>query len=397
MFVEEARSLMQQHIIVVGAGAWGLPAAFQLRERGYRVTLIERFDAGNPYASSGGSTRLWRLADTQAWRMEAMQTGIAAMERLGARLGNPVFRRTGLLWRDDLSLPQVRAALDALGQPYEVVASENVGEVFPGLRPDGRAGIFVEEAGVVHADVLLRATRQAFIAAGGKYLPHTRVTRIDAHPTHADVRLADGEVVSADQVLVTAGPGTTELLEGLGLRLPLQPYIEQVVYVGDPGLTPPAPDLPGFVDCPTSDEPGIYAMPNGDAGYKLGLDLPLRTLDHGTLGDDLDRSARAERTEQLRARVARDLTALTPRVLATQVCTWTDSGDGDFTIGRVHPSVVLACGDSGEGFKYSAFMGEYLADLIEEVRPDPVLRHHWRPERFAFSEPRAHVDAIGRH
>ncbi len=33
-------------------------------------------------------------------------------------------------------------------------------------------------------------------------------------------------------------------------------------------------------------------------------------------------------------------------------------------------SVVVACGDSGKGFKYSPAIGEILADLVEGGDPD---------------------------
>ena len=56
----------------------------------------------------------------------------------------------------------------------------------------------------------------------------------------------------------------------------------------------------------------------------------------------------------------------------SQVCSWTDSPDGRFVLDRLLDGrVVLACGDSGEGFKFSALMGELLADLAEGVPPDP--------------------------
>lgn len=388
---------MSNRAIVVGGGAWGLPAALQLQDRGWDVTLLERFEPGGPYASNGGSSRLWRLADTQVWRARAMLGTLAAMERLSERLGEPVFRRAGLLWRDDLSLPAVAEALTAIDQPVEQIEAERVAEAFPGLRPDGRDALFVEQGGVVHADRLLRGALAAFVAAGGDYRPRSRVVGIAPAERSVRVDLADGESIEGDQALVSAGPGTAELLPGLDLSLPLTPYIEQVVYLGDPRVSPPAPDLPGLVDCPIGDEPGIYAMPNGDAGYKVGLDQPLRRLHGGTLGDDLDREERPERTEVIRARVERDLTAITPRVLDAQVCTWTDSGDGDFVIGRTHPSVVLACGDSGEGFKYAAFMGEYLADLVEGGTGDAEFQHHWNPLRFGDMAPRKGISAIGRH
>lgn len=394
----------QKRAIVVGGGTWGLPAALRLQDSGWHVTVLERFEPGGPYASAGGSSRLWRLADTQIWRSRAMLGTLHAMERLSERLGEPIFRRTGALWRDDQSLPDVIEALESIGQSYERVPADRVTDFFPGLRPDGRDALFVTEAGIVHADRLLSGVLREFIAAGGEYRPGTRAARIDPAAAAAQseqtarVELSDGSILEAEQVLVSAGPGTAELLPGLGLTLPLTPYIEQVIYVGDPALSPPAPDLPGLVDCTSDEEPGVYAMPNGDAGYKIGLDVPLRALHGGSLGEDLDRAERPERTEIIRARVERDLTAIEPTVLATQVCTWTDSGDGDFIVGRVEPTVVLACGDSGEGFKYSAFMGEYLADLVMGGLGDAEYQRYWDPYRFGENaKPRKDFDPIGRH
>ena len=391
--------------IVVGAGAWGLPAALGLQDRGWDVTLVERFEPGGPSASNGGSTRLWRLADTQPWRARSLRGTLDAMDRLSERLGEPVYRRTGLLWRDDVSLPAVAESLVSIGEPVVRVAADRVAEVFDGLRPDGRDALYVEQAGVVHINRLLERCLAAFIDAGGTYLPHTRVSAIEPGAASATVRFATGEHRTADQVLVSAGPGTAELLPGLGISLPLTPYIEQVVYVGDPTASPPAPDLPGLVDCPQAapsehgpDSAGVYAMPNGAYGYKIGLDRPLRPLTGGTLGDDLDRSPDPTRTETIRARVERDLTAIMPRVLGAQVCTWTDSGDGDFIIGRTHPSVMLACGDSGEGFKYAAFMGEYLPALVAGDPTDEEFDRHWDPARFGTeTAPRRHYSPIGRH
>jgi glycine/D-amino acid oxidase-like deaminating enzyme len=381
-------------VIVVGAGAWGLPAALRLQDRGHVVTLIDRFETGGPFASNGGSSRLWRVADTKPWRARSLVDAVAAMERLGDRLGAPVFRQTGMVWRDDLSLPDVVAAMSANGGGFERVEPDRVGEVFPGLRPDGREALFVERAGVVHADALLDRALAAFRAAGGVYLPNSRVRAVTPAGEHAAVRLENGDVHTADQVLVAAGPGTPEILPGLGLWLPLRPYIEQVAYFDAPG----APDLPGLVDCGIGDDAGVYAMSDGPTGYKVGLDLPLRALADDTLGDDLDRSADPVRTESIRARVERDLTAVVPNVLASQVCTWTDSSDGDFIIGRTHPSVVLACGDSGEGFKYAAFMGEYLADLVEGGEGDAEFQSHWTFRRFGADAVRSPTAfAIGRH
>jgi sarcosine oxidase len=388
---------MGNHVIVVGAGAWGTTSALQLIDRGHQVTLVERFGSRHPYASHTGSTRLWRLADTQPWRARSILYTLGAMERLSDRLKTRVFRRTGFLWRDDTSLPQVREAADSIGVDYQRIDADRVDEVVSGLRSDGRDGLYFEDGGVVYPDVVLGQSLQAFVTSGGTYLPETRVVSVVPGETSATVKLADGTRLLGDQVLLTAGPGTRELLPGFGIELPLKPYTEQLVFFGDPGLTPPAPDLPGFVDCPTETSPGCYAMPNGDEGYKMGLDRPLRALKNNTLGEDLDRTPDPVRTRETADRIRRSFQTLSPKVLKEQVCTWTDSGDGDFIIGRTHPTAVLACGDSGEGFKYSAYLGEYLADLVEGAAGDAEFQRHWTPSRFADGKPRGGYGAIGRH
>jgi sarcosine oxidase len=84
-------------------------------------------------------------------------------------------------------------------------------------------------------------------------------------------------------------------------------------------------------------------------------------------------------------------------VLDAQVCSWTDSPDGRFVIDRLAGGVVLACGDSGEGFKYSALMGEVLADLAEGRTPDDDIAA-LSSARFADGVPtRKGPHALGRH
>jgi glycine/D-amino acid oxidase-like deaminating enzyme len=96
------------------------------------------------------------------------------------------------------------------------------------------------------------------------------------------------------------------------------------------------------------------------------MDRPLRDLVEG----DSDRTPDGELTAMVAARVRRDLTTLDPTVVDAQVCSWTESPDGRFVIDTLPGGIALACGDSGEGFKFSALMGIVLADLAEGRSPD---------------------------
>jgi sarcosine oxidase len=136
----------------------------------------------------------------------------------------------------------------------------------------------------------------------------------------------------------------------------------------------------------------MYAMPTPGVGYKVGLEAPLRDL---LEGDD-DRTPDAAILERATARVRRDLTALTPNPLDAQVCCWTDSPDGRFVIDTLADGqVVIACGCSGEGFKFSALMGLVLADLAEGDAPDPDVAT-FTLARFAGGAPPPGAHVLGR-
>lgn len=354
---------------VIGSGAWGLPAAAELVRRGHRVTLTDRHGVFNALSSSSGPTRLWRLADPDPRMVRLSIRAVEAMRKLQSRTHTPVYLRRGLLWRDDVSLPAIASALRDADVEHTSVPAGEVGAYFPGLRPDGRDAVWQPEAGVVLAKASLQAQLDSFLAGGGVTDFGADAVGVDVRSTGVDVTFADGHRTSADVVVVAAGTGAPRLLEASGIELGLRPVLEQVVHFGDPHHPHLTDGHPCLFDGPTDEEPGIYAMPTPGVGFKIGLDTPLRNL----AADDHDREPDAERTQIILERVRRDISSVTPTVLDAQVCSWTDSPDGRFIIDASRDGIVWATGDSGAGFKYSALMGDVLADLAEGRQPDPDI------------------------
>ena len=154
--------------------------------------------------------------------------------------------------------------------------------------------------------------------------------------------------------------------------LALNPRLEQVVHFGDPASPGASDDYACVVDRPHraddgSDVPNLYAMPTPGRGYKVGIDRPLRDLVEG----DVDRTPSEAVTAEITRVVRRDILGVRPQPLDAQVCSWTESPDGRFVLDTLPGGIVLACGDSGEGFKFSALMGIVLADLAEGRAPEP--------------------------
>ncbi|HET8616324.1 MAG TPA: FAD-dependent oxidoreductase [Actinomycetales bacterium] len=356
--------------VVVGAGAWGLPAAAELARRGHAVRLIDRYGVGNLLSSSSGPTRLWRLTHPDAVRVRLARRGVEAMDRLASLSGRPVYLRRGLLWRDQVSHHAVVTALANEGVPFDEVAADDVGRFFPGLRPDGRDAVWQVDAGPLLAARSLAAQTQLFESAGGVLDVGPLVTDVRAVPHGVEADLDDGRTLQADVAVLAPGPGAPPLLERLGVDLPLRPHLEQVMHFGDPDDRDATGQLPCLFDGPHDDQPGLYAMPTPGVGYKVGLDQPLRAYDPG----DDDRSRDAALLAAATKRVRHDLTAVPVRPVDAQVCSWTDSPDGRFVIDTLPGGIVLACGDCGEGFKFSALMGLVLADLAEGGPVDDDVR-----------------------
>lgn len=371
-------------IVVVGAGAWGLPAAAELQSRGHEVTLVDRYGVGNPLSSSSGPTRLWRFADPDPVKVRLARRGLAAMERLASRSGRRVFVRRGLLWRDDAGLDRLVGTLQAEGVEHTVVDASDVGRYFDGLRPDGRSAIWAPDGGSVLAAESLAAQVMLFAAAGGRTEFGRTVTGVERTDAGPRVHLAEGPALEADAVVLAAGPGAQPLLAGLGIDLPLAPVLEQVVHVGDPAAPHLTDELPGFIDAPRDGGFGIYAMPTPGVGYKIGIDDAIRDWAE----DDDDRTPSAERTRETVDRVRRDMPGIVPHAIDAAVCSWTASPDGRFVVDVLDGGIVVACGDSGAGFKFSAVMGLVLADLAEGAPADADVASLGLA-RFAGAPPRA--------
>lgn len=346
--------------IVVGAGAWGLPTAAQLALRGHEVTLIDRYGVANPLSSSPGPTRVWRHADMTPVLCRLGLRSVGAMDRLAARSKAEVYRKVGLLWRDH-DPSRLLTTLREEGVEHVEVDAADVGQWLPGLVPDERPAVWTPLGGCVLAATSMAAQAQLFHEAGGRLL-QDEVVELDAARGVVDLRTAGR--MAADVVVVAPGPGAVALLPMLGVSLPLAPRLEQVVHFGSADAPHRYDDVPCLFEGEDDGSPAFYSLPTPGLGYKIGLDEPVRDW----TPEDLDRTPSEERTDATAARAAR-LGFVTDPVLDAQICSWTDSPDGLFVIDRID-RVVLACGDSGAGFKFSALMGEVLADLAEGAEAD---------------------------
>src|ERR1051325_5586873 len=87
------------NVVIIGAGVFGAWTAFQLRQSGRRVLLIDAHGPGNNRSSSGDESRIIRMgygAD-EIYTRSAVRS-LTLWQELVARTSQPLFHRPRVLW-----------------------------------------------------------------------------------------------------------------------------------------------------------------------------------------------------------------------------------------------------------------------------------------------------------
>ncbi|MGB9986494.1 NAD(P)/FAD-dependent oxidoreductase [Salarchaeum japonicum] len=348
---------MTQSVAVVGGGAVGITAAYDLARRGADVTLYERDEVAAE--STGRAAGL--LYDAYAEDVDA-RIAARAIERFEAFSGDGefVFERAPYVW----FATEPGQAADAVARDADEMRAQGLDVAhlrpdelqseYPALRTDDIAAAAVaRNAGyttpATYADLLAAKARDA----GAEI----------REGTHATVALDPVRVngVEYDAVLVAAGAHTKPVLADAGVRVPLKPYRVQALVAS--GL-----DIPLFWDA-TRD---YYARPHA-RGVLAGDGTQRREFDPDTYDRSADDDFVEETLAKLRYRLpAADISA--ERAWAG-LCVATP--DKNPLLGELRDGLFVAAGWQGHGFMRAPATGEAVAEQIlgtrEEINPfDPT-------------------------
>ena len=379
-------------VAVVGAGVFGAWTAYQLRQSGAEVLLVDAYGAGNSRASSGGESRIIRMGyGPDAIYTRMAQRSFARWTKFFADVGRPqLFQPTEVLWLAREHDAYCDANLENFKQnnvKFERLDRDELARRYPQLDLDPFAwGILEPDSGVLLARQAVQAVVAAARVAGVGYVqeavraPRTgeegkrgRGQREDG-PSGGDVldsnegvgRLEAIETISgrrmvADKFVFACGPWLPKLFPELLADL-IHVTRQEVFFLGVPAgddrFAPPK--MPTWIDFNDL----VYCIPNVDnRGLKIAID------EHGPQfdPDTGERIVFAESINAVRAYLARRLPALADApVTETRVCQYENTSNGDFLIDR-HPqfeNVWLVGGGSGHGFKHGPVIGEHVAALL---------------------------------
>ena len=381
-------------VIVVGLGAAGAATLFQLARRGVSVIGIDRFSPPHAHGSSGGETRITRLAigEGAAYTPLAMRSH-AIWRELEHETGAQLLTQNGGLVLQTDPPASVHGSADFLGATiacarqygieHEVLAAAEIAARYPqfGLR-GGERGYYEPAAGYVRPEACITAQLHLAQQHGARIVRDTTVLDVARAGTGVSVR-THRETYAADRCVVSAGSWVAGFVPP-PLRHLFTVYPQTLIWYA---LREDAADhAPGAMPVYIWALPGaevLYGFPAVDGaagGIKVGAEQFERRADPDAPG-----AVDPDEPRRLHSRVVgARLPGTSDHALRLVRCLYTTTPDHGFVVDRHpdHDRVLLVSPCSGHGFKHSAGLGEAIAELLT-TGTSPVDLSSFRLDRFA--------------
>jgi sarcosine oxidase len=361
-------------IVVIGGGVMGTAAARSLAERGREVVLLERASIGHDGGSSGGQTRIFRLAYHHPDYVRMALRALEAWRELESRAGERLLHTTGGVDLGEASNVCAEAMTEA-GVPFERARPQALFERWPALRLAAREFPLVQEdAGVCLVKETVRAQARLAREAGAAVEEHVAASEIRATGTGVEVVTTHDSTLRSRVAVLAAGSWNGPLLHKMGIDLALRPTFEQPAYfaLADPSA------LPTLVDRSADPATPRYAVPDprDPRAIKVGTHLGSVRIDADALPTTPDPE-----------RLASDVTYAHERFAGVDptgevdTCLYTMTPDEDFVLDR-RGKVVICSPCSGHGFKFAPLIGEIVADLADARLPASLLERFLSTRRL---------------
>ncbi len=386
---------MQKHYdaIVIGLGAMGSAALYQLARQGANALGIDQFRPPHTLGSSHGESRITRLAIGEGaayvpfaqrshaiWRELEAESGAALLTLSGGLIICPHTGGAQFHGQRDF-VEQTAAIARQFAIDHQVWDAETVRQRWPQLRITDRDHAYYEPTGGIVAveraiETQLRLAKQH----GATIQLEELVLSYTTSESGVTVTTKAG-AYQADKVILTAGPWLRTLLPKR-LANGLHVY-RQVIYwfESDKPEQFHSDRFPFLIWIGETPEEYFSLFPyteGGTVGAKVLTEEYVQTV----TPTSVDRTVHAHEVQRIyHDFVQRRVAGVQARCLKSDVCLYTNTPDENFII-DFHPEserVIVASPCSGHGFKHSAAIGETLAQLALTGRSTLDISH------FAFA------------
>ena len=321
---------------MIGAGVMGLATGWALRRRGHEAVVYEQFHVGNDRGSSHGRSRIFSLAYAEPEYVRLAREALGLWRELEEESSETLLELNGLVEVVRTLGESTAETLEACGVAWERLDPAEAERRYPIRVPEGSFAVVQPEAGIVRADLALKA-----FAQGLDVREETRTRP---------------EEVDADAVVVTAGSWVNELLDE---PLDVKVTRETLCYFRPDTGGRPVPSVVSFKAGRYTHD--MYSLADPKYGLKVGAHHAGPEADPNVPGEP-----EPELIERITDWARRTYRLADPDPAAAETCMYTTTADETFILER-RGRVVVGSPCSGHGFKFAPAIGERLADLAAEA------------------------------
>ena len=372
MKVEVVSLSKQFDVIVLGVGAMGASACYQLAARGAVVLGLEQFGIPNDQGSAHGQSRAFRMCYFEhPDYVPLLRRSLELWHELEELTERKLLHMTGGIWFGPNDCELITGSRDAAvthGLDYEWIEHDDAAKRYPQFTvPDEYVGFYEPQAGVLLPERIISACAEHAAKHGAVLRAMEQVVKWRANARGVNVQTTQG-TYEAEHLIVCAGPWSSRILDEIGVKLSVTRQI--AIWV-----QPPEAELFALGALPiwAIDRPAggmYYGFPTLDdtPGFKLSVHCPGLPTDP----DAIDRVAQGDEMNELREMLGRFIPGADGPLLEASVCMYTNTPDAHFIVDHhpQHANVTIACGFSGHGFKFASVIGEVLADLALDGRTE---------------------------
>jgi sarcosine oxidase len=378
--------------IVLGLGAMGSAAVYQLAKMGNNVLGIDQFEPPHSHGSTHGDSRITRqaigegeqyvplaLRSYEIWNEIEKQTGKSLLTITGGLILSTK-SETGIMHGTNFFENTVAAA-KKFEIRHEIWDAKEIRKKYPQFHlRNNEIGYFEYNAGFLRPEECVKAQLELAIKHGAVLHASEKVESFAEKNGIVQVTTNKTQY-TCKKLIVSAGPWIQKLLPKK--YNDLFTVTRQVMYWFDvekdyESFKPEK--SPIFIWDIRNQKYGVYGFP-AIHGPKGGFKIASEQFEVTTDADKPNPSATQEEiTNMYRKYVEPYFPTVGSTCIKTVSCLYTSTKNFGFVIDRLpeSPSVIVASPCSGHGFKHSAAIGETLAQLAMSGKTDiDISKFQW--------------------
>lgn len=367
-------------VIIIGLGAMGSAAAYQLAKKGVKVVGIDQFSPPHKFGSTHGETRVTRqaigegaeyvpltLRSYEIFREIEAETNTDLLTITGGLIiSNP--NAKAKLHGNSGFIEETAATAKKFGIKHREMSAVEIAKEFPQFNLGGdEIGYFENEMGFLRPENCVGIQLDLAEKYGAKIKRNEKVLSIEQLPNGVEV-VTDKKCYQAAKIIISAGAWINNFVELR--RQNLFKIYRQVFYWFDVAENYEkfrTGNFPTFIwEFGRFENDFVYGFPAIDGengGFKIATETYLET----TEPDNVNRQVSEKEIDEVFAKyIENKIKGVSKNCLKTATCLYTVTPDARFIIDKLpeNERIIIASPCSGHGFKHSAAIGEVLSELV---------------------------------